>query len=274
MVIYELTERVYGIIAKCADARLESELIVMAASGMTRTEYTLSLREKADDAAVGKALAMAERRKIGEPLAYITGDTEFMGLTFKVTRDTLIPRSDTETLAETVTERIADRRVSVLDIGTGSGCIGISIARFCRNARVTLADVSAGALAAARENARANGVSVETLLCDVMRDVPTGKFDVIVSNPPYIKSGVIPTLQTEVRDYEPRGALDGGADGLMFYRRICEIAPKISVSGGLTAFEIGFDQAADVTAIMSGFENVTVIRDMCGNDRVITGELP
>ncbi|MCD8391436.1 MAG: peptide chain release factor N(5)-glutamine methyltransferase [Firmicutes bacterium] len=271
MVIGALTALVRGIIANSDNPQFEAELIVMDAAGLTRTEYVLSLRENADDAVVKAAVAAADKRKSGMPLAYILKSAEFMGMTFKVTRDTLIPRPDTETLVETAAGHISDARRKVLDIGAGTGCVGISIAKLCKNAEVTLLDISAGALSVAEENARLNGVSANFELCDILTALPEGRFDAIVSNPPYIKSGVIKTLQTEVKDYEPLTALDGGADGLMFYRRICAAARDLLTDGGFLAFEIGYDQAAEVTALMSDFDNVATVKDLSGNDRVVHG---
>lgn len=269
MVIYELVSRVCEIISNSDNPRFEAELIVMSAMNLTRTEYVLRLREEAD--AERAAFEMAERRKRGEPLAYIIGSAEFMGMKFKVTPSTLIPRQDTETLVEKTADYIGSASARVLDIGTGSGCVGISIASLCKNTDVTLLDISPGALKTAEENAELNGVKVNTLLCDIMTDIPKDKFDVIVSNPPYIKSDVIKTLQTEVKDYEPITALDGGYDGLMFYRRICLVSRELLNEGGLLAFETGYDEADEVSRLMTGFADVTVCKDLSGNDRVVYG---
>ena len=185
------------------------------------------------------------------------------------------PRADTETLAEAAAEYIGNNRARVLDIGTGSGCIGISIAKLCCGAEVTLLDISAAALETAEKNAEENGVSAECMRCDILNEVPAGKYDVIVSNPPYIRTDVIDGLDATVREYEPLSALDGGADGLMFYRRITEIAPLMLTDGGLLAYEIGYDQGEAVTELLaeSGFCEVKLIQDPCGNDRVVIGRL-
>lgn len=213
---------------------------------------------------------LARRRQSGEPLQYIVGTTEFMSLEFKVNENVLIPRADTETLVEYVADNIGNQKKSVLDIGTGSGCIGISIAHYCKNTRVSLLDISEGAIGVAMENAKKNNVEVDIYKMDIMKEYPHESFDVIVSNPPYIRSEVIETLQTEVKDYEPENALDGGADGLMFYRRITQLAPNLLNEDGMLVFEIGYDQGKDVDKIVGGCFNCHgIIKDLTGNDRVV-----
>ena len=219
-----------------------------------------------------KAVEIAKRRQSGEPLQYILGTAEFMSLDFKVSRETLIPRSDTETLVEFVLHKLNNKNATVLDIGTGTGCIGISLAYYNKNLKVTLADFKQSILDIASKNAKLNGVDVNTVCIDIMKEYPKCKFDVIVSNPPYIESDVIPTLQTEVKDFEPMTALDGGADGLDFYRRIIKIAPEILTENGILAFEIGYNQGEAVSGLMQDcFAEVQVVKDLCGNDRVVAG---
>ncbi len=214
-----------------------------------------------------------KRRKSGEPLQYIIGSTEFMSLEFKVTPDVLIPRSDTETLVEYLIEKTDDKKLSVLDIGTGSGCIIISLLKYCPNITAYALDISDGALTVAKENAKLNGVEVNFIKSDILKDVPDESFDIIVSNPPYIRPDVIDNLDIEVKDFEPYSALFGGEDGLLFYRRICEIAPGILNDNGILAFEIGYDQGKDVSELMKkDFSEVVVLKDLCGNDRVVTGK--
>lgn len=271
MVISELTREMERRIQNSSSPRLEAEYIVMAAAGMSRTEYVINKRAEAADEVVKRAAAMAERRKSGEPLAYILGFTEFMGLRFEVNPSTLIPRPDTETLVEKAVELIDSDTARVLDIGTGTGCVGISIARFCKNTDVTLLDISADALKTAAENAEKNGVCVKLMQCDIMKEIPEGKYDVIVSNPPYIETDVIGGLQTEVKDFEPISALDGGADGLMFYRRIADIAKTMLNKSGLLMFEIGYNQSKAVAEIMADYKDVRCEKDLCGNDRIVYG---
>lgn len=252
----------------------EADWIITHVTGLSPSDFVLSSRDitKTELREIGD---IVKRRNSGEPLQYILGETEFMGLTFRVNEQTLIPRADTETLAETVIEHIGSRPLRVLDIGTGSGCIGISIAKLCKRSTVTLLDRSDAILAAAAENASLNGVSAETVKCDILKATPEGVYDVIVSNPPYIETAVISGLDSTVRDYEPIAALDGGEDGLVFYRRIIGIAPDILESNGFIAFEIGFDQGGSVTAMLrdSGFTDVSLKQDPCGNDRVVTARL-
>lgn len=255
------------------NAAFEARQIVMRAAGMTEQELIINAKNEADTEAVTSAGQMLARRKNGEPLQYILGTAEFMSLEFEVNAATLIPRADTETLAETVIKEIGDKKATVLDIGTGSGCIGISAAKYT-GAEVTLADVSPQALETAGRNAEKNLVNVRLLEINILNAVPEGRFDAIVSNPPYIETEVIKTLQREVRDHEPMSALDGGADGLVFYRRITEIAPKLLNPGGFLAFEIGFEQGRAVLELMrKDFDGVRVIKDLCGNDRVVIGYL-
>ena len=276
MVISELTRRIEERIQNSDSPRLEAEYIVMAAAGMNRAEYLMNKRAEVSESVVEKAEKSAERRANGEPLSYILGFTEFMGLTFLVSPSTLIPRADTETLVERAIEFIGDTKTrdiktKVLDIGTGSGCIGISIEHFCKNADVTLLDISADALMIARKNAQRNDVDVKLIQCDILNEIPEGEYDIIVSNPPYIETEVIPTLQTEVKDFEPLSALDGGVDGLVFYRRIAEIGKRLLKDNGLLMFEIGYNQAKAVTEIMADYEGVRCEKDLCGNDRIVYG---
>lgn len=256
------------------DNFFEAEQIIMSALNMTREKLILNAKREITDKEYAKILKMTSRRKKGEPLQYILGSTEFMSLEFFVGKGVLIPRQDTETFTETVLNMLKyEKAYKVLDICTGSGCIGISIAYYRENVRVDLIDISDTAVETARKNAAHNDVEerVSIYKCDILKEYPDKKYDIIVSNPPYIESDVIQTLQTEVRDYEPHLALDGGADGLLFYRRIIEIAPKLLNKNGIIAFEIGYNQGEAVSSMMSAFNNVQVIKDLCGNDRVVTG---
>ncbi len=282
MVISELTRAVEKMIQNSDTPRLEAEYIVMDAARMTRAQYIMNKRSEAGENIEKTALAMARRRAKGEPLAYILGYAEFMGLRFNVDPSVLIPRADTETLVERAVSLITDAesantgsnvrdKIRVLDIGAGSGCIGISIAKLCENTEVTLLDVSADALKCAKENAEQNDVKVKLLRCDILTEIPDGVYDIVVSNPPYIESDVIPSLQTEVRGHEPLKALDGGGDGLKFYRRIADIANRLLNKNGLLMFEIGYNQAAAAVNIMADYDNVRCEKDFCGNDRIVYG---
>ncbi|NLL04807.1 MAG: peptide chain release factor N(5)-glutamine methyltransferase [Clostridiaceae bacterium] len=213
----------------------------------------------------------------GEPLQYITGVQEFMSLNFNVCRKVLIPRQDTEILVESVLEYAGQKEnASILDIGTGSGCVAISLAYYGKNTQVMGVDISKGALEVARINARNCGVEENTVFVqsNLFDNVPPKKFDIIVSNPPYIPIEVIETLDKQVKDFEPKIALDGGADGLDFYRRITQQSVSFLESKGLLAFEVGFDQAQKVVEIMEvNFENIKVKKDLAGIERVVTGNL-
>ncbi len=253
------------------NAVFEARQIVMRALNINETELITRGTEAVADEAVKDVEHMLDRRLSGEPLQYILGEAEFMSLKFEVNPSTLIPRADTETLVETVIEEIGKKQVRLLDIGTGTGCVGISIAHYSK-AGVTLADISREALETAKRNALLNNVTADFLKIDILNEVPDGEFDVIVSNPPYIETEVIKTLQREVKDHEPFSALDGGADGLEFYRRIVSIAPSLLAENGLLAFEIGYNQGKAVSELMEkDFESVKIIKDLCGNDRVVTG---
>lgn len=271
MVISELISSIKSELTD--NSAFEAREIVAAALGMDKSGLIIRAKESVDDVSAKRAYEMLERRKNGEPLQYILGAAEFMSLEFEVNPYTLIPRSDTETLVEEIIKRVGNKNVSILDIGTGTGCIGISLGKYLTNAKITLADISEGALGTAKRNAKNNGVSVEILHLDILTEIPKGRYDIVVSNPPYIQSQVIPTLQTEVKDYEPMTALDGGEDGLIFYRRIVEIAPDLLNENGILAFEIGYDQGEELMGLMSNeFKNVEIIKDLCGNDRVAIGD--
>lgn len=267
MVIRELLRELS---AYCGEnGEFEARELFMYAAGMTMTEVVLNRGSEVDAETEERVRQLVKRRISGEPLQYITGTAEFMGLEFEVNPYTLIPRQDTETLVETVIEYAADG-VKILDIGTGSGCIGISLARYIKNSKVTLADISVGALDMAKKNAESNGVRVKCVRLDILKEIPESEFDIIVSNPPYIETETIQGLDVNVRDYEPLSALDGGADGLVFYRRITDIAPQILKNGGLLAYEIGYNQGEAVgSMVRKAFGNARVIKDLCGNDRVV-----
>lgn len=217
---------------------------------------------------------LVSRREKHEPMQYILGRAEFYGLDFKVNKNVLIPRPDTEILVEKVIDFVGDKPYNVLDIGTGSGCIPITVAVNCKNMKAYTVDVSADATEVARENARLNYVEerVSFLNMDILKDFPDIEVDCIVSNPPYIEDDVIPTLMSDVKDYEPRIALSGGADGLVFYRRIAEKGYEIIKKGGLIAFEVGHNQAQAVEKILknSGFTQTEIIKDLAGINRVVS----
>lgn len=259
------------------NARFEAELIVMSAVGINRTQLVLDSGRDVTEEQREKVSEMVKRRQSGEPLQYILGECEFMSLDFYVESGVLIPRSDTETLVEAVIEKTDENKnMKILDICTGSGCIGISTAHFRSSAYVDLIDISDKAIEIAKKNIVRNNVQsrVKVQKMDILNEYPSEKYDIVVSNPPYIETEVIDTLQTEVKNHEPRLALDGGEDGLIFYRRITGIAPEILKKGGMLAFEIGYNQGKAVSALMKkNFCDVRIIQDFSKNDRVVTGIL-
>lgn len=253
----------------------EAEQMVMSVCNLNRTELVLKGRNEVSEEETEKVNDMVLRRLKGEPLQYIIGECEFMSLKFYTEKGVLIPRSDTETLVEKILDFTDENEeYKVLDICTGTGCIGISIANYRKKAEVKLLDISDIAINLAKRNIVLNDVSdrVFTEKKDILKDYPKEKYDIIVSNPPYIESDVIDTLQVEVKDYEPHLALDGGKDGLIFYRRIADIAPDMLNKDGVLAFEIGYNQGSKVLELMKkNFYNIQIIKDLCGNDRVVIG---
>ena len=213
-----------------------------------------------------------ERRAKREPVAYILGQWEFMGLTFDVSGDVLIPEQDSEFLVEEALRHCEDG-MKLLDLCTGSGCIGLSILNFTNDTSTVCTDISDKALSIARKNAEKLGLSDRATFEETdLFPKKEEKVDLIVSNPPYIASSVIETLAPEVKDYEPRLALDGDADGLCFYRRIVDMAPSYLYSSGYLIMEIGYDQAEDVRRLLlenGKYHEIEVVKDFSGNDRVI-----
>ncbi|MDR2903167.1 MAG: peptide chain release factor N(5)-glutamine methyltransferase [Clostridiales bacterium] len=256
---------------------LDAELLLMHTVNVRRTELVTKDERALSEEEISRYFAALEKRAGGMPVQYLTGQAEFMSLPFLVNENVLIPRGDTEILTEYLIEEIQRRGFSeIIEIGTGSGCIAVSLANYCAAVHITAADISSGALSVARENARINGVAdrIDFLESDLFSAVPKtllGQADVIVSNPPYIRTGEIDGLFCNVKDYEPLTALDGGADGLYFYEKITEAAAAFLRVGGLLIFEIGFDQKEAVGQRMTqrGFTGVGCKKDLAGHDRVI-----
>ncbi len=205
------------------------------------------------------------------PLQHITGEQEFMGLTFKVNEHTLIPRQDTEILVEEAMRHLHDG-MDILDMCTGSGCILLSLLKYSNECSGTGIDISQDALEVARENAQMLGLKAEWLQSDLFEKV-SGSFDMLVSNPPYIATKEIETLMPEVREHEPIQALDGYEDGLFFYREIIAKASEYLRKGARVFFEIGYDQGEAVSNLLikHGFQEVKVVKDYAGLDRVVKG---
>lgn len=265
------------------NTRLEARLLMSRASGLSIEELISHGRDEATTVTVDGMQSLTARRIKREPMAYILGEREFWGLTFKVTSDVLVPRPDSETLIEAATALFPDRRRSLrlLDLGVGSGCLLLTLLREFPNAEGVGFEISPPARAVAEENARALGVERRTRFVtgDWNRaDWTTslgGPFDLVVSNPPYIASAEIGRLMPEVARYEPRGALDGGADGLDAYRQIAAGARKLITSEGWLLVEVGEGQAIDISAIFSaaGWTPGKPWKDLAGVDRVVPGNI-
>lgn len=215
-----------------------------------------------------------EQRSSHIPLQHIIGWQEFMGLRFRVSPDVLIPRQDTETLVEEVMRFLHDG-MYILDLCTGSGCILLSLLRYSNDCVGTGSDLSRQALTIAAENASSLGIEAEFVCSDLFENIKR-KYEIIVSNPPYIRRSDIPELMEEVRDHDPMMALDGGEDGLTFYREIIACAGDYLYPGGMLFFEIGCDQAQEVSGYMdkAGYRDITVCQDLAGLDRVVYGRFP
>lgn len=253
----------------------DSGLLLMHVFNLDKTRLLLE-NFSVDSDCYHKALSLANRRISGEPVRYILGSCPFMDLDFEVNPSTLIPRQDTEILVDAVSERIDAFKapVTMWDIGCGSGCIGISLAFKHVNLRVTEFDISDDALKTAERTAHRYSLlsRISFVRHDILKGMPNlPSPQIIVSNPPYIPTDVIRTLQHEVKDFEPVSALDGGSDGLVFYRKIIKDAPLSP--GDLLAFEIGYDQGSSVPDLMEscGYKNITLLHDLSGNPRVVLG---
>ncbi len=274
------------------EAQLDARLLLEYVCGTNRNDLLVRGDAPVDASKEEQYRNMLTKRADRIPLQQITGTQEFMGLSFLVNEDVLIPRQDTEILVEEVLKELHDG-MHILDMCTGSGCILISLLHYTNHCKGVGVDVSPKALLVAQENARqllGKKVSVlsddtEALDADGMESITfvqsdlfsevTGKFDIIVSNPPYIKSDVIETLMPEVRVHEPILALDGSKDGLKFYRSIVETSKEYLNRGGKLYFEIGFDQAKDVCKLMEsfGYTEINVVKDFAGLDRVVYGTI-
>ena len=255
------------------EARADTDFLLFFLVGADKNDILLGdkMIEKEKEDAFLKAL---KRRAGGEPVQYIAGRAGVMSLKFFVDSSTRIPRADTEILVERCIKLIADNSLkTVLDIGTGSGCIGLSLAYYLKDISVTLLDVSKAALKIAEKNASALKLSdrVNFLQADILTAKElTRSFDLVVSNPPYIKTKVLSDLDKKITAFEPLSALDGGEDGLLFYRKITYLAAE---KANYLAFEIGFDQSAAVKSIMAEyFSDIEILKDYGGNFRVLTGK--
>ena len=259
--------------AQIEDANLDAWYLLEYVTGITRTRYFVDMNCEIDVKEESKYRECVAIRAEHVPLQHITGVQEFMGLEFSVNEHVLVPRQDTEVLVESVME-ILRPEMRVLDMCTGSGCILISLLKLCGQNGVCGigVDISEEALKLACRNAEKLGVDAGFIHGDLFSNVE-GKYDVIVSNPPYIRTAVIEELKEEVKYHDPFLALDGKEDGLYFYRRIVEKSVQYLNAGGRLYFEIGHDQGEAVSSLMkeAGFSEVTVKKDLAGLDRVVFG---
>lgn len=261
--------------------RLEAELLLAHVLGEERVHLITHDRRPLTPKHWEDYQQVLRKRGTGYPLQYITGEQEFMSLEFKVNPHVLIPRSDTEVLVEKVLalkEHFSSAKAChIVDVGTGSGAIAVSIAYYWPQARVTGVDISPAALQVARENALRHQVQVEWVLGDLLTPFLDAdhKFEVIVSNPPYISLAEMKTLPLDVQQ-EPSIALNGGIDGLNYYRRLSAQAPRCLVPNGWLALEIGYDQGEKVGKLLqeAGFQGIAIHQDYAGRDRVVIGRYP
>lgn len=260
--------------SQIADARLDAWYLLSFVSDMSKAMYFLKQTEEMDESSYNRYCDLLQKRASHTPLQHLTGEQDFMGLTFRVNEHVLVPRQDTETLVEEAL-KVAPKGGHILDLCTGSGCVIISLVALGDELTGMGIDISDEALEVAKDNGeRLVDSRVEFAKSDLWDEV-SGRFHMIVSNPPYIRSSVIEELEPEVRDHEPRIALDGTEDGLLFYREITSKAPEFLKEQGWLLVEIGYDQGDDVAELFTaaGFKDVAVVEDLAGNDRVVKGHL-
>ena len=266
--------------ADSGDPTLEARELVAFACGKTKEELLRDGRLYVTPEVEARVRALVQRHLDGEPTAYLIGEWEFYGLPLDISRDVLIPRPDTEVLAGLAIDFVKTQgECRVLDLCAGSGCVGLAVASQCPGSRVVLGELSEGALRVCRQNIRRNGLSgrVVPMQMDALAPPPAqlGEFRCLVSNPPYIPAGDIPGLDPSVRDFEPHMALDGGEDGLDFYRNLAgEWKNALSV-GGKIFLEVGIGQADDVLRLLrtQGFGDLEITKDLNGIPRVVHGTL-
>ena len=261
----------------CPDPDIDARWIAEDVLCLTRQELVFEGDRAIPRQQLYRLEAMLDRRAAGEPVQYILGSADFMGLRFRVDGAVLIPRQDTETLVEAALIELRQRPGSpaLLDLCAGSGCVGLSLASLAPHARITLADISPEALEVAHANQKDLGVKAELRQGDLFNAVGRERFDIIASNPPYIPTGALSGLQREVR-FEPRIALDGGPDGLDFYRRIAEGAADHLNPGGAIFLEVGIHEARPVLDLVKAHlpcAEAGTVRDLNGIERVVFGKM-
>lgn len=255
-----------------ADYAIDSWLLAEHVFHINRMNLYIHPDMETEEQQAKKYLGLIKKRSSHIPLQHLTGVQEFMGMNFIVNENVLIPRQDTEILVEEIIKYVnAEKRtLKVLDMCTGSGCIAVSVDKLCENAVVQAVDISEKALDVAEKNNLKHHGNV-TFICSDMFEKVDGKFDIIVSNPPYIETEEMKQLMPEVRDHEPGIALDGTEDGLKFYRIICSNLNQYLSEDGAVFFEIGYNQGKTVPELLrqNGFKSVKVIKDLSDNDRVV-----
>lgn len=277
--------------AFCMDAKIDAQELYCFLTGMDKVNLFLKAEEEVDPETEEKYMELIRRRAERIPLQHITGVQEFMGYTFKVNPNVLIPRQDTETLVSEAAKTIqttpreklsfieklkGGKAWEVLDLCCGSGAVGISLAKICSNIKVVASDISQEAIETAQENAKELRAKVKFVQGNMFEPLKGRKFDMIVSNPPYIKTNMISILQEEVKKHEPLKALDGGRDGLDFYRIIVDKAADYLKPDGFLFMEIGHDQGEDLTEMLNDsgkFTPAEIIKDLPGRDRVVKCKL-
>ncbi len=271
-ITYESALREGGVLLQAVnicDAELDAWYLLEHVTGLRRVDYMIRAKEDMPIESYEYYQRLLKKRALHIPLQYLTGSQEFMGLSFRVNESVLIPRQDTERLVEEVLK--VSKNKEILELCTGSGCIIVSLAKFGDLKKAVAVDISEEAITVAKENARANEVLVSYFPSDMFSNI-SGTYDVIVSNPPYIESEVIEGLMPEVKDYEPRLALDGDVDGLKFYRILAKESRRFLNTNGRIYLEIGCNQAASVSDLLSqnGFTQINVVKDYSGLDRVVS----
>lgn len=251
------------------EAGLDARLLLEYVCGTDRNTLLAHPEREVSDEDEARFRELLERRCKREPLQYITNEQEFMGLKFETAPDTLIPRQDTETLVEEAMKEVHDG-MEILDLCCGTGCILLSLLKYSNDCSGTGVDLDEKSIELAARNAERLGLKADFRVSNLFENVE-GKYDLIVSNPPYIPSAVIGTLEPEVKDYEPRRALDGGTDGLDFYKVLASRCKEYLKRGGYIFFEIGYDQKDAVLELLNkeGYKDVLCIKDLAGFDRVV-----
>ncbi|NLB80414.1 MAG: peptide chain release factor N(5)-glutamine methyltransferase [Clostridiaceae bacterium] len=270
MVIAELINKSNKILQEAGIKGFNLDTFILLSEFLGVDKMYLLLNKNVEVTNYSGFFEMVARRAKFEPIAYITCKREFMSLEFDVTPDVLIPRPETELLVEKIIEFTGNKQYSMLEVGTGSGCICISCAYYCKNLHIDSIDISQQALDVARQNARKHKIeSISFIQKDILKSFPSQQYDIVVSNPPYIKSYDIAKLMCDVKNFEPISALDGGEDGLLFYR----IITKQANVKRMLLFEVGHDQSDAVCSILleNAYNTIETIKDLSGINRVVYG---